>query len=143
MENTAQMEIVRRLFEEVWSKGNLDVIHETHAEEFVRRGFDLEGGPISGREGFKTLVTMYRTGYPDVRVPIEEIFEIGDRVITRCRAIGTNTGEAFGQNPTGRAINLAGQHIFRFADGRIAEEWVVYDTLALIQQSGLQLPAPQ
>ena len=86
---------------------------------------------------------MYRTGYPDLRVPIEEILEVGDRVVTRCRAIGTNTGEAYGQNPTGQAINFTGQHIFRIADGRIAEEWVVYDTLAFIQQSGFQLPAPQ
>jgi len=50
MKNSAQLEIVRRLFEEVWSKGNLDVVHETDAENFVRHGFDIEGGRVS-RDG--------------------------------------------------------------------------------------------
>jgi len=35
---------------------------------------------------------------------------------------------------------MTGQHILRFADGRVAEEWVAYDTMGLIQQLGLQPP---
>lgn len=68
------------------------------------------------------------------------MFEIGDRVITSWRVTGTNTGPALGQEPTGRKLDISGQHMLRFADGRIAEEWVAYDTLGLIQQFGLQLP---
>jgi predicted ester cyclase len=45
-----------------------------------------------------------------------------------------------GQQPTGRTVDITGQHILRFADERIVEEWVSYDTLGLIQQLGLQPP---
>lgn len=96
MEKSAQMAVGRRLLEEVWGKGNLDVTHEIIAEDFVRHGPDVEGGPLTGREAFKALVATYRTGYPDLDVPLEEMFEVGDRVITRWRAVGTNTGEALG-----------------------------------------------
>lgn len=140
MTDSAQVAVVRRLLQEVWGKGNLDVTHEILAEDFVRHGPDVEGGQINSREAFKGLVTAYRTGLPDLAVPITEVFEIGDRVIATWRVTGTNTGSALGQDPTGRTVDFTGQHMLRFVDGRIAEEWVAYDALALIQQLGLQLP---
>jgi steroid delta-isomerase-like uncharacterized protein len=140
MSDSAQTAMERRLLEEVWGKGNLDVTHELLAEDFVRHGPDVEGGQITSREAFKGLVTAYRTGIPDLDVPIIEQFETGDRVITSWRVTGTATGEVLGQAPTGRTFEITGQHILRFADGRIAEEWVSYDTLGLIQQLGLQPP---
>jgi steroid delta-isomerase-like uncharacterized protein len=140
MSGSAQTAIERRLLEEVWGKGNLDLTHEILAEDFVRHGPDIEGGQINSREAFKGLVTAYRTGIPDLGVPIVEQFEIGDRVITSWRVTGTNTGPVLGQDPTGRTFEIAGQHILRFADGRVVEEWVSYDSLGLVQQLGLQLP---
>jgi len=140
MSGSAQTAIERRLLEEVWGKGNLDLTHEILAEDFVRHGPDIEGGQINGREAFKGLVTAYRTGIPDLDVPIIEQFEIGDRVITSWRVTGTNTGPVLGQDPTGRTFEITGQHILRFADGRVVEEWVAYDSLGLVQQLGLQLP---
>jgi steroid delta-isomerase-like uncharacterized protein len=140
MSDSAQVAIERRLLQEVWGKGNLDVTHEILAEDFVRHGPDVEGGQTNSREAFKGLVVAYRTGIPDLDVPINELFEIGDRVITSWRVTGTNSGQLLGQDPTGRAFDISGQHILRFADGRVAEEWVSYDTLGLIQQLGLQPP---
>jgi Predicted ester cyclase len=140
MADSEQQSIERRLLTEVWGKGNLDVTHEILAEDFVRHGPDVEGGQTTGREAFKALVTSYRTGLPDLDVPIDELFEIGDRVITRWHATGTNTGQVLGQDPTGRTVNISGQHMLRFAGGRIAEEWVAYDALGLVQQLGLNLP---
>ena len=140
MSESAQIAMERRLLEEVWGKGNLDITHELIAQDFVRHGPDVEGGQITGRDAFKALVTSYRTGLPDMEVPVIEMFEIDDRVVTSWRVTGTNTGEVLGQEPTGRAIDISGQHILRFADEHIVEEWVSYDTLGLIQQLGLQPP---
>jgi steroid delta-isomerase-like uncharacterized protein len=140
MPESEQVAIEHRLLQEVWGQGNLDVTDEILAEDFVRHGPDIEGGQINGREAFKGLVTAYRTGVPDLNVPIMELFEIGDRVIARWRVTGTNRGQLLGQDPNGRAFDVSGQHILRFADGRVAEEWVAYDSLSLIQQLGLQPP---
>jgi len=130
MAGSAQTETARRQFEEVWSTGNLDVVDEILAEDFVRHGPDLEGGQINGREGFKGLVTLFRTG----------LLEIGDRVIVRWHLTGTNTGGALGQEPNGKRVNISGQHMQRFTGEQVAEEWVSYDALGLIQQLGLELP---
>ncbi len=140
MTDSAEFAAVRRLLDEVWGKGNLDVTHELLAEDFVRHGPDVEGGQITSREAFKGLVATYRDGIPDLQVPIIEIFGFDDRVLATWRVTGTMTGPALGQEPTGRTLDMSGQHMLRFADGRIAEEWVAYDTLGLVQQLGLQLP---
>lgn len=140
MADSTQLAAERRLLAEVWGKGNLDLTHELLTEDFVRHGPDVEGGQITSREAFKGLVSTYREGIPDLDVPIVEIFEFGDRVLTTWRVTGTMTGPALGQPPTGRKLDMSGQHLLRFADGRIAEEWVAYDTLGLVQQLGLQLP---
>lgn len=140
MADSAQLAAVRRLLAEVWGEGNLDLTHELLAEDVVRHGPDVEGGRTVGREAFKALVTSYRDGIPDLDVPILEIFEFGDRVLATWHVTGTMTGPALGQQPTGRTFDITGQHLLRFADGKIVEEWVAYDNLGLVQQLGLQLP---
>ena len=47
MSGSAQTAIERRLLEEVWGKGNLDLTHEILAEDFVRHG---PGAYPSGHE---------------------------------------------------------------------------------------------
>ena len=42
--------------------------------------------------------------------------------------------------PTGRAVTAAGIGIYRIAGGKIAEEWLNWDTLGLMQQLGV-IPA--
>ena len=71
-------------------------------------------------------------GYWDV----QEIFSAGDRVVARWIGRGTHNGELMGVAPTGRTIAVEAQSIFRVADGKIAEEWTVWDALGLLQQVG-------
>jgi predicted ester cyclase len=46
-----------------------------------------------------------------------------------------------GVDPTGRPIAVEAISVFRVADGKIAEEWTVWDALGLLQQVGA-VPAP-
>jgi predicted ester cyclase len=39
-------------------------------------------------------------------------------------------------DPTGNSISVEAISIFRIADGKIAEEWTVWDALGLLQQVG-------
>jgi steroid delta-isomerase-like uncharacterized protein len=132
--------VVRRYADEVWSKGNVDLVDELFSSDFVRHGPEIEGGQIEGREGFKQLVSMYRTAFPDLAVPIGELFEEGDRIAARWIVTGTNTGPILGQDATGKRLNIAGLWYLHLRSGQISEEWVVYDTLALLQQMGLPMP---
>ena len=128
--------LIRRYFEEIWDKGNLDLIDELFTTDFVRHGPTGTEGEVRGLEGFKALVGMYRTALPDLRVPIEDLIAEGDRVVTRWRAHGTHQGELMGNAPTGNRASVSGILINRISGGKIEEEWVDYDTLHLMQQIG-------
>ena len=129
-------DLVRRYFEEVWDKGNLDLIDELFTTDFVRHGPTATEGEVRGLEGFKGLVTMYRTALPDLRVPVEDLVAEGDRVVTRWTARGTHQGELMGNAPTGNEASVSGILIDRISGGKIEEEWVDYDTLQVMQEIG-------
>ncbi len=128
--------LVRRYFEEIWDKGNLDLIDELFTTNFVRHGPTATEGEVRGLEGFKGVVSMYRTAFPDLRVPIEDLIAEGDRVVSRWTARGTHQGELMGIAPTGNQASVSGIIVDRISGGRIEEEWVEYDTLHLMQQLG-------
>jgi len=59
--------LVRRYFEEIWNKGNLDLIDELFTTDFVRHGPTGTEGEVRGLEGFKGLVSMYQPDGGDDR----------------------------------------------------------------------------
>ncbi len=131
--------IVRRLLEDIWSNGKLDVVDEIFTTNFVRHGPALEG-EVSGREGFKRLVSMYRSTFPDLRTSLEDQVAEGALVVTRWTARGTHRGELMGTAPTGKSATITGVLINRVAGGKIEAEWAYYDALGMLQQLGV--PAP-
>jgi predicted ester cyclase len=133
--------LVRRYFEEIWDKGNLDLIDELFTTNFVRHGPTGTEGEVRGLEGFKGLVSMYHSAFPDLRIPIEDLVAEGDRVVSRWRTHGTHEGELMGNAPTGNQTSVTGILIDRISGGKIEEEWVDYDTLHLMQQIGA-VPQP-
>jgi predicted ester cyclase len=65
----------------------------------------------------------------------------GDKVVTRFPHRGTHTGPFQGTPPTGKTFTATGIHISRLVDGKVAKDWVVRDTLGVLQQLGI-LSAP-
>ncbi len=124
---------VRRCWEECFNRGNFSVLDEMVATTYVWHGPDQE---VSGRDGIKQLITMIRTGLPDVHMTFEDQFAERDKVASRWTMHGTQRGELFGIPPTGKPATFTGIIITRMADGRIAEEWENFDQLGLLQQLG-------
>lgn len=132
--------IVRRVNDEVWSEGRLDVIDELIADDFVAT---IVGAPeqIRGPQGFREFVVMYRTAFPDLRLTVDEQFAEGETVVTRWTAIGTNEGELMGMPATGKQATTAGININRVSGGKLVEGWGLFDQLGLLQQIGA-VPVP-
>ena len=132
--------IVRRVNDEVWSEGHLDVIEELIADNFVAT---VVGAPeqIRGPQGFREFVVMYRTAFPDLRITVDEQFAEGETVITRWTATGTNEGELMGMPATGKQATVAGININRISGGKLVEGWGLFDQLGLLQQIGA-VPVP-
>ena len=128
--------VVRRLVEEVWNKGNLPVADELFTPNYAHHDAwtpDLGRGP----ESEKKRATLYRTAFPDLRLMIEDIIAEGETVVARWSCRGTHKGDLSGIAPTGKQVTISGVTITRFANGKMAESWVNWDALGLMQQLGV------
>src|SRR5579862_2077738 len=80
--------------------------------------------PVQGREAVQGFLGMFRAGMPDLHLHLEDVTGDGGRVAARWSAHGTHTEEMFGVPPTNKQLDIHGISFFRFADGKIAEDWV-------------------
>jgi steroid delta-isomerase-like uncharacterized protein len=126
--------LMRRFYEELWSRGNLEAIPELVADDFVDHQVPV--GQTSGREALAGLVVMWRTGFPDMQETVEDLISKGDKVVGRFLMRGTHRGEFMGIAPTGRSVTMSGIDMVRVADGKISEFWYAEQTLELMQQLG-------
>jgi predicted ester cyclase len=72
-----------------------------------------------------------RRAFPDWHNRIDETISCGSRVVTRMTWSGTHEGKLMDIEPTGARVEYVGAAIFRVADGRIREAWVVGNTQEL------------
>lgn len=131
--------LVRRGIEEVYNRGNLAVVDEVAARDFV---IHLPSEEIHGPEGAKQYVAALRSAFPDLHIAIEDQIAEGDKVVTRWTASATHTGAFQGIPPTGKRGSMTGIDIDRIADGKVVECWVNSDDLGLLQQLGV-IPTPE
>jgi steroid delta-isomerase-like uncharacterized protein len=128
------MAIVRRIYEQVFDKHNLDVIDELYTSDFV---YHSPGNPDFHREGLKQGLGAYVAAFPDVQMTIEDMFAAGDRVAVRFTARGTHQGEYMGVPPTGKQVTVTSILIHRLAGGKMVEDWEWEDQLGVLRQLGL------
>ncbi len=128
--------ISRRVGEEIFNGGDLDLADELYAPDYVLHDPSLPED-LHGPEGLKRYVAMTRAAFPDARVTVEDQVAEGDKVVDRWTARGTHTGEFMGIPPTGRRIEVSGVTISRFAGGKIAEDWYQGDDLGMMRQLGV------
>lgn len=127
---------IRRLFEEVWNKGQLPVADELFAPTYTHHDSstpDVGRGP----ESEKKRVTLYRNAFPDIRFTIEDMLAEGETVVARWSCRGTHKGELNGIAPTGKQFNITGISIARFTNGKMFEGYINWDALGLMQQLGV------
>jgi steroid delta-isomerase-like uncharacterized protein len=131
--------VIRRLIEEVYNEGNLDVVDELMAPDI----FDHAAVPEHqhGIDGFKHVMEWVRDIGPDTHYAIDDTIVEGDKVAVRMTQSGTRTGTLKGILPTGKSFSVDYVHWFRLADGKVAELWAVRDDLSRLQQLGL-IPVP-
>jgi steroid delta-isomerase-like uncharacterized protein len=133
--------MVRRYIEEGVNKGNLVVVDELIAADYV--GHTPFASELKGPEGVKQDITGSRTAFPDRTLTIEDMIAEGDTVVTRWSSRGTHRGTYRGIAPTGKQVSTVGVSIIRVANGKIQENWEYWDTLSILQQVGAVPPSGQ
>ena len=133
-------ELIRRFYDETIGNGNLDLIDELTADEFVDHEEGFPGQP-EGKEGIKFFVTAMREAFPDIKATVGEMLEDGDLASARVTLTGTHKGEFMGVPASDKSVEVETIDIIRIADGKCAEHWGVTDNMSLMQQIGA-VPAP-
>ena len=117
--------LVRRLCEEVYDQGNVDLVDELVAQRIRGRNWvnRHSSGPVV-REDFKRIFAKNRAALSDVSFTIEDMIAEGDKVCVR----GTysaihDRGEWLGMAPTGNRVTETVIDIFRLKEGKIVEVW--------------------
>ena len=130
-------ENIRRHVDEIWHKGNLEVVDELIAPNYIVHS---EGDDITGIDGFKQMATSQRTAVPDLHFTIDNMIAEGEYVSVQYTSTGTFTNKVGDIEPTGKKMMQKQAIIYRFEGGKQVEVWVYRDMLSMYQQLGIPIP---
>ena len=105
------------------------LIHPDHVDHAPQDG-------STGPDGVRDSLRWVRETFGDRRVVVEDLIATEDRVVARVRFSATQIGELYGHAATGRRFEAEQVHIWRAADGRLAEHWMFRDDLGTLRQLG-------
>ena len=125
--------IACRYQDEVWGKGDLDLIDELLAPDFVDHSLPVGMDPSFA--GAKRAVKGAHDAFPDGHWTVEDLIAEGEKVVIRWKMQATHEHQFRGIAPGGKPVTVTGITILRIMGGKIVERWVNWDSLALRQPS--------
>jgi steroid delta-isomerase-like uncharacterized protein len=132
--STEENKAIVRRFLEAFSNADLAVIDEMITPNVVNHTALAQ--LRYGAEDFKRLTSLVKSIAPDQQWEIEDMIAEGDKVAIRCTWSGTQQGPYLLAPATGKRFSVQHIHIFRLADGKVAEHWAIRDDLGMLQQLG-------
>ena len=135
---SANKDLVRRYLAEVLSAGRLDMLDQLLSPDFVD---STPGAPkeVKGPDVIRASQQRAREIFPEVEYKVDDLIAEGDEVVARYTVRATSRGS--GSAP-GRPIEVTGITIFRIAEGKIREMWIVNDQIEMFLQLGFTLQPP-
>jgi len=133
--------VVIDAIQHVWNKGEYDRIPEFYAEDCKHEGTALTLWPWhgDGLEGIKRHVMEQREVFPDYHEEPQIVFSDGDMVAIRQLCTGTHVGGTRFP-PTGKKVSYLDMMFCRVRDGKIVEQWGMFDQYWVLVQFGLIEP---
>lgn len=114
------------------------ILQDLLGEDFVSHHFPAPG--LNNKAVFIEGMKGLFAGFPDIKVTRVQQYEQGDKVFTYAFWEATQTGAFMGIPPTGKKVHVEYMDIWRVADGKIRENWVVMDIMGLMIQLGVVPP---
>ncbi len=129
-------------FFEIVNGHDLSQLSEVCPDDYAHHDPQLPVTHIDSLSQYQEVLGGFFEGFPDIRVDIHDVFGAGDRVAARWSFSGSHTG-ALGELPaTNKTVTVNALIISRIAGGKMAESWVVYDCMGMMQQLGV-VPGPE
>lgn len=134
--------VVRRLIEDGFNRGDLDVADELVSPDLVEHQ-SFGPGHAPGADGVKAVIASLRRAFSDFHLEIDDLAVDGDTVWLRMTGTGTNDGSFMGHAPTGLTMRTDVFDALRVERGLVVEHWGVPDRLGALFQLGLARPPAQ
>jgi predicted ester cyclase len=133
MNDEINLELARRML------AAFDANDDRVVEELVHPDYREHAGlaPVPGQDGVRESIAWVGQTFTNRRTQVEDLIASGDRVVARVHFSGTHVGELWGIPATDRRIATSHMHIWRVADGRLAEHWMAGDELSMLTQLGV------
>lgn len=128
-------ELVRNLWRSINEHGP-DVILDFCSDDYVRH----EASKDYSREQFMFILAERLEAFPDSKTETLDLLVDGDKVAYRWKSEGTQVGEYRGIPPTGQVVRAGGLTITRIEDGKIVEEWALWNKSSVLNSLGINQP---
>jgi steroid delta-isomerase-like uncharacterized protein len=128
---------VRRFYDEVMNAGNLNVIDELIADDYVEHE-EFPGIPTN-KDGVRQFIKLYRDAFPDLKAHVDDVLAENDKVVILTRLTGTHKGDFLGHKGTGRKFELPYAYVVRMKDGKAVEHWGYADNAKMFEQLQIEL----
>jgi predicted ester cyclase len=122
------IEATRRWFTEGWL--GIDLVEVTFDPALTTNGAAV------GLAGPRANIAARLTGFPELATEIMTLTGSSDMVTVQLHWTGTHRGPYGGVAATGKRIDVRVISIWRFADGKVVENWTIQDQFSLLQQVG-------
>ena len=121
---------------EVWDSAEVDRLDAIALSDFRRTAPDLS---VNSLDDLKAFILQVHETYPDFRITNDGMAAGPDGAFLQWTVTGSDT--ARGEDATGKSMRVTGISRYRFSDGKIASELVIFDTgSALTQLETTELP---
>lgn len=126
--------VARAAFFDYLNHRNFKRFEEIHTQDFVKHYNNSPAESLS--EEMRDAKGQYDSS-SDLTFTENWMIAEGDKVAVCFTAKGTHNGAFQGIPATGKRYKISGMTVWRFVDGKIAEEWVFSNDLDLYRQLGL------
>jgi predicted ester cyclase len=79
-------------------------------------------------------IRFFQGVFPGYTLEAHDLIAEDDKVVVRATVHGVHRGELMGMAPTGRQVAFPAIIIYRLAEGRIAEHWLLADQAGMMRQ---------
>lgn len=127
---------LRHMFHDVWNRRRFDRIGDFYATDVNVQ--TAPGRELQGVRGVTWQAIAMLAALPDAVMTFDHFCDVhetdGYIAAVRWNLSGTHLGNGMFGEPTGRSVNILGMSHFRFRDGKIVQEWTVWDEIAVLMQ---------
>lgn len=128
---------IRAAFHTIWNRRNFRAIEAVYAPNVVSQ---LTAGRVyRGTGQLQSFALSLVAMFPDLNLTIDDLYWMGNAkdgyvASIRWSAQGTHRGNGIYGEPTGKQINLWGITQWAIEDGRVVQEWAMFNEFGIMMQ---------